>query len=140
MTGRQPPDDSVAIRVPRDVGLVVLELLGRRCGAVLDDPDDDALHWFLPTEAAETWEVAHTDVIEPESLPPLPSLERTQGPGPFWRMCPGESCSTNPDALRAAIADALVRCRSPQTRQVWRDGTGPAGATHTVTIPRAHSG
>ncbi|MFF3350821.1 hypothetical protein [Streptomyces sp. NPDC002779] len=38
----------------------------------------------------------------------IPPPRRTDGPGPHWRMCPGDDrWLTDPDALRAALGDAL---------------------------------
>ncbi|MCI3226128.1 hypothetical protein [Streptomyces sp. NP-1717] len=98
--------DWEAIRVPRFLGLTALDILGSRCGAVVDDPVEMALYWLIPVGAGATWEVATTRVDTEHLTIPVP--RRPRGPGPHWRMCPGEDrWLTDADALRAALEDAL---------------------------------
>lgn len=95
-----------AIRVPRVLGLTALDILGPRSGAVIDD--GHALYWFLPLGAVDGWEVESTWPISAGSSLTVPPARRTQGPGPCWRICPGDTnWHTDTAALRAAIEDAL---------------------------------
>ncbi|QTD96215.1 hypothetical protein [Streptomyces cyanogenus] len=46
-----PPVDAPewdAVRVPRQLGLSAMEILGARTGAVVEDPAQSALYFFLP--------------------------------------------------------------------------------------------
>lgn len=95
-----------AIRVPRSVGLAALAILGTRCGAVVED--STVLYFFAPVGTASAWEVENTRALGSGSAVTIPPARRTQGPGPHWRMCPGDgSWLTDPAALRAAIEDAF---------------------------------
>ncbi|MGW4300938.1 hypothetical protein ACWEHT_14365 [Streptomyces sp. NPDC004646] len=99
-----------AIRVPRDVGLAALAILGSRCGAVLEDPLSTAgvLYFFMPVGSAETWNVENTRALSTNSSVAIPPIRRTAGPGPRWRICPDEdNWLTDPAALEAAIGDAF---------------------------------
>ncbi|NUO43714.1 MAG: hypothetical protein HOV82_16960 [Streptomyces sp.] len=97
-----------AIRVPRSVGLAAMAILGTRCGAVVDDPLSTAVYFFTPVGTASAWEVENTRALSVGSAVTIPPPRRTQGPGPHWRMCPGEgSWLTDAAALRAAVEDAF---------------------------------
>lgn len=95
-----------AIRAQRSVGLAAMAILGARCGAVVEE--GTALFFFTPCGTAADWSVDHTEAVregEPVAIPPA---RRTQGPGPHWRMCPGEGrMLTDPQALKAALEDAF---------------------------------
>lgn len=97
-----------AIRVPRSVGLAAMAILGTRCGAVVEDPLSTAVYFFTPVGTQSAWEVENTRALGSGSVVTIPPARRTQGPGPHWRMCPGDgSWITDPDALRAAIEDGF---------------------------------
>lgn len=101
-------EDWDAIRVPRAVGLAAMAILGTRCGAVVEDPLSTAVYYFTPIGTASTWEAENTRALGVGSTVTIPPARRTQGPGPHWRMCPGEETwLTDPAALRAAIEDAF---------------------------------
>lgn len=96
-----------AVRVPRSVGLDALAILGSRSGAVLEDPLAAALYWFIPPSAAAGWDVLGTRILGEDSHLVVPPARRTRGPGPHWRICPGEDAwVTEAAALRAALEDA----------------------------------
>ncbi|KUM79272.1 hypothetical protein [Streptomyces curacoi] len=96
-----------AIRVPRSVGLAAMAILGTRCGAVVEE-SVSAVYFFTLVGTASGWEVENTRALGTGSAVTIPPSRRTQGPGPHWRMCPGDgSWHTDPDALRAAIEDAF---------------------------------
>lgn len=103
-----------AIRVPRSVGLDALAILGRRSGAVLEDPLTAALYFFVPSRAVAEWDVAGTRVLGDGDHVVIPPLRRTQGPGPHWRICPGDDgWATDRAALRAALEDATTPAAGP---------------------------
>ncbi|MEU4256244.1 hypothetical protein AB0B42_00805 [Streptomyces fradiae] len=91
----------------RSIGLTAVQILGARCGAVIDDPADMALCFFVP--AGTAWDVAGTALLDrPITIPPS---RRVTGPGPYWRVCPGDRWHTDPSALQAAIEDAYEGVR-----------------------------
>ncbi|MCX4575592.1 hypothetical protein OHB41_20850 [Streptomyces sp. NBC_01571] len=103
-----------AIRVTRSTGLTVMEILGSRCGAVVDDPVTTSLYFFVRVGTAEVWDVDTTRPLGEGSTVAIPPTRRTEGPGPHWRMCPGEDrWLTDADALKAALEDGLA---SPRPR------------------------
>lgn len=98
-----------AIRVPRSVGATAVAILGTRCGAVVEDPLNGVTYFFTPVGTAEVWAVDTTRALGVGSSVTIPPDRRVVGPGPHWRMCPGEDrWLTDPDALAAALADACA--------------------------------
>ncbi|MFH8577091.1 hypothetical protein [Streptomyces zaomyceticus] len=94
-----------AVRVPRSIGLIAVDILGQRSGAVIDD--GMALYWLLPLRSASQWDIVGTRVLRDGETLSIPPARRTIGPGPHWRICPGEDNHLTPaDALRAAVEDA----------------------------------
>ncbi|MGW0545889.1 hypothetical protein [Streptomyces altiplanensis] len=97
-----------AVRVPRSVGLTTIEVLGRRSGAVIEDPREPCLYWFVAAGTAGQWAVDNTQALGEGDFLSVPPARRAQGPGSYWRICPGGSdWLTDADALRAAVEDAL---------------------------------
>lgn len=94
-----------AIRIPYDVGLHVLKILGPRTGAVVEGAH--SFYWFVPVGTAKTWDVPKTAALGEGAWVTVPPDRRTwPGAGPFWRVCPtSESRLTDPAGLRAALAD-----------------------------------
>jgi hypothetical protein len=85
-----------------------MAILGTRCGAVVEDPLSAAVYYFAPVGSAAEWQVENTRALGAGSAVTIPPARRTQGPGPHWRMCPGDgNWHTDPAALRAAIEDAF---------------------------------
>lgn len=96
-----------AVRVPRSVGYDTVRILGVRAGAVLEDPQEACVYFFIETGAALTWNVPGTRVLARGSHVVIPPARRAQGPGPHWRVCPGDDqWITDAAALRAALEDA----------------------------------
>ncbi|MFJ5876922.1 hypothetical protein ACIQD1_19640 [Streptomyces sp. NPDC093088] len=93
-----------AVRVPRGIGLLTLEILGARSGAVIED--ERALYRLLPTGAATGCDITGTTVLNAGARVSVPPARRMAGPGPFWRVCPGDTWLTDADALRTAVEDA----------------------------------
>lgn len=97
-----------AVRVPRSIGLDALSILGGRSGAVLEDPSAATLYWFIPQGSSVGWDVPNTRALEQEDHIVIPPARRTKGPGPYWRICPGDGAwVTESAALRAALLDAF---------------------------------
>jgi hypothetical protein len=102
------PDEWDVIRVPRQLGLAAMSILGTRAGAVVEDPVQGALYFFVPLGTAADWDAENTRAMPGGARVPLPPERRTTGPGPHWRMCPGDGgWHTDPAALLAAIEDAF---------------------------------
>jgi hypothetical protein len=97
-----------AIRMPRSVGVAAMAILGTRGGAVVEDPLSAAVYYFVPCGTAADWNVEGTRALGDGASVAIPPARCTAGPGPRWRVCPGEDgWQTDPAALRAAIEDAL---------------------------------
>jgi hypothetical protein len=97
-----------AVRVPRNIGLTALTILGARSGAVIEDPNGLALYWFIRPGRATAWGVTNTVALSTGSFVVVPPARRTAGPGPHWRVCPGtKPWTTDVEALRTAVEDAL---------------------------------
>ncbi|MFL4904675.1 hypothetical protein ACJ6WF_16175 [Streptomyces sp. MMS24-I2-30] len=96
------------IRVPRSAGLAAMAILGTRCGAVVEDPLNAVVYYFVPAGSAAAWDVGNTTALSTGSAVTIPPTRRTEGPGPHWRMCPGEdNWLTEPHALQAALEDCF---------------------------------
>ncbi|WP_338683270.1 hypothetical protein QD712_20325 [Streptomyces acidiscabies] len=96
------------IRVPRSVGLSVVGILGRHCGAVVEDSVRSVVYFFTPVGAAGVWAVENTLAMGAGWTVTIPPARRTEGPGSYWRVCPGDGgWLTDPDILRTAIGDAF---------------------------------
>ncbi|MGW3491464.1 hypothetical protein [Streptomyces sp. NPDC001054] len=90
------------MRVPRGIGLSAVQILGARCGTAIDD-GVGGVYFLVPPGVS----IAGADPADPASAP-IPAGRRTSGPGPRWLVCPAETwLPTDPDALAAALADAL---------------------------------
>lgn len=97
-----------AIRTQKSVGLAAMTILGPRCGAVVEDASGMTVLFFTPRGTAASWSVEHSEAVPEGDGVAIPPARRTQGPGPYWRMCPGEGrMLTDPAALKAAIEDAF---------------------------------
>lgn len=97
-----------AVRVPRSVGLAAVTILGVRSGAVIEDPREPCLYWFIAAGSAGEWAVDNTQLLQAGAFLSVPPARRTDGPGPYWRICPGDTdWLTDVGALRAAVEDAL---------------------------------
>ncbi|MFF2525881.1 hypothetical protein [Streptomyces liangshanensis] len=132
------PEDWDAVRVPRVLGLTTLSILGSRSGAVVEDPAESALYWLIPAGTATSWAIDGTRIDTGHlSIPPL---RRMQGPGPHWRMCPGDDqWLTDPGALAAALEDALdPQAPPPYDTCDWH--AGPSGTARLVADVERSSG
>ncbi|RPK56273.1 hypothetical protein EES43_24835 [Streptomyces sp. ADI96-02] len=99
-----------AVRVPRSVGYDAVAILGSRSGAALQDPREGCLYFFITPGSADSWgnsDVPGARILGAGSHIVLPPPRRTTGPGPHWRICPGDKgLLTDTAALRAALEDA----------------------------------
>ncbi|MGH4029365.1 hypothetical protein ACQB60_10570 [Actinomycetota bacterium Odt1-20B] len=106
------------VRVPRHIGVRALEVLGTRSGAVIEDPNEPALYWFVPTGAAAVWDIPGTRPLGLNQHLVVPPARRVRGPGPHWRICPADGeLITDTVALRAAVQDAMATPRAPLTER-----------------------
>lgn len=97
-----------AIRVPEQVGVRALEILGGRSGAVIEDPRGRVFYWFVPTGTAAEWSVAGTRALGDHCHVSVPPDRKVAGYGPRWRITPGDGrMLTRSAPLRAAIEDAI---------------------------------
>lgn len=95
-----------AVRVPRQLGVAAMAILGTRCGAVLEYPH--AVYYFVPRGTAAGWDVAGTEAIGKGNTLTIPPARCTAAPGPHWRVCPGDGdWLTDAHALQAALEDCL---------------------------------
>jgi hypothetical protein len=86
-----------------------MSILGVRCGAVLDDPHGQSVYYFVPCGTAGSWDVQGTRALGVGASVTVPPPRRVTGPGPHWRVCPGDnSWVTDPRALQAALEDCLA--------------------------------
>jgi hypothetical protein len=109
-----------AIRVPQPLGVAAMTILGGRCGAVVEDPHAKVVYYFVPVGAAAQWEVEHTRAISDGGTVAIPPVRCTNGPGPHWRICPGDGgWLTDARALRAALEACLDLGAQPAYR--WED-------------------
>ncbi|GGS42116.1 hypothetical protein F2B00_03265 [Streptomyces parvus] len=99
-----------AVRVPRSVGSDAVAILGSRAGAALQDPHEGCLYFFIAPGTADSWkpeDAPGARILGAGSHVVFPPPRRTQGPGPHWRICPGDDgLLTDTAALRAALEDA----------------------------------
>ena len=100
------------IRVPRQLGIAAMAVLGADCGAVLEYPPKDVVYYFVACGTAAGWSVEGTHPIGKGGTLAIPPTRCTQPPGPHWRICPVESdWVTDAHALRAAL-EACLRSES----------------------------
>ncbi|WP_052229731.1 hypothetical protein [Streptomyces sp. CT34] len=105
-----------AIRVPRSIGVRCLDVLGGRSAAVVEDPRESALYWFIAPGASAGWDVAHTRPLGTTQYLVVPPLHRAAGPGLHWRIRPVEGrLITDARALRAAVEDVIGPPGAPNT-------------------------
>lgn len=101
-----------AVRVPRSVGSDAVAILGNRSGAALQDPHEGCLYFFITPGSADSWktsDVPGARILGSGTHVVFPPARRTSGPGPHWRICPGDDgLLTDTAALRAALEDAAA--------------------------------
>lgn len=98
-----------AVRVPRQLGLAAMAILGPRCGAVLEYPHKEVVYYFVRCGTAAGWAIEGTQTLGNGSTLTIPPARRTEAPGPHWRVCPGDSdWLTDARALQAALEDCLL--------------------------------
>jgi hypothetical protein len=97
-----------AVRVPRQLGLAAMAILGARCGAVLEYPHKEVVFFFVQCDTAAGLAIEGTQPLGKGSTLTIPPARRTESPGPRWRVCPGDSdWLTDTRALQAALEDCL---------------------------------
>ncbi|MEU6534443.1 hypothetical protein [Streptomyces sp. NPDC047000] len=97
-----------AVRVPLDLGLATLHLLGDESGAVIRDGFGSILYWLIAPGAAAGWGLERVSVLGRGHHVAVPPLHRTTGPGLYWQVPPtrGLECTSAP-RLHAALHAAL---------------------------------
>ncbi|ARF59845.1 hypothetical protein B1H19_32960 [Streptomyces gilvosporeus] len=106
-----------AVRVPRSIGVCCLDILGGRSAAVVEDPRESALYWFIATGASAGWDVAQTRPLGMTQYLVVPPLHRVAGPGLHWRIRPAEGrLITDVRALRVAVEGTIGPLVPPGTK------------------------
>lgn len=77
-----------AVRVDAHLGRAALRTFAGRSGAVIEDPRESALYWFVPQGATVDWDVPGTRALGLRQHLVVPGRERRQAPGPWWRIPP----------------------------------------------------
>ncbi|MGW4955430.1 hypothetical protein [Streptomyces parvulus] len=94
------------------------------CGPVIEDPGNSWLYWLVPPGSADLWAPhAHSVCVGAPHTITLPSLDRTEPPGPFWH--------------RPMASDRLVPMRPlhQALRQIRPEPTPPASLTGLLNFP-----
>ncbi|MFI6764964.1 hypothetical protein [Streptomyces sp. NPDC050355] len=103
-----------AVRVPRSIGIRALAILGTRSGAVIEDPYEPAVYWFVREGATTGWDVPETRPLSVTQHLVVPPPHRIEGPGPHWRIRLTDGrLITDVRALRRAIEVAVAPFRGP---------------------------
>jgi hypothetical protein len=93
-----------AVRVPTSMGLPALAALGERSGAVIEDPREPVLYWFVHRGTASDWNVPETRPLGLDQYLVVPEPHRVRGPGPHWRIRPGDRpLCTDAASLRTVL-------------------------------------
>lgn len=104
-----------AVRVPRTIGVHALAILGNRSGAVIEDPREPAVYWFVRRGSATGWDLSETRPLGMNQHLVVPPRDRVEGPGPHWRIRPVDGgLITDVRALRAAVEAAVAWFRAPR--------------------------
>lgn len=97
-----------AIRVKQPLGDTVLERLGTRTGAVIEDPWGKALYWLVRKGTAATWDAPGSRALGVACWVTVPGPLAGDA-GPYWRVpIVTNGVCTEPRALREAL-EAAVR-------------------------------
>ncbi|WP_151478134.1 hypothetical protein [Streptomyces albicerus] len=99
-----------AVRVPLATGVRILDHLGPRTGAVIEDGfgGSGILYWLIPPGAAETWHLPPAQILGPGSHVAIPPRHRTCAPGLHWRVPPTRTRHwTDPASLHTALRTTL---------------------------------
>ncbi|MCX4588136.1 hypothetical protein [Streptomyces sp. NBC_01481] len=103
-----------AVRAPRSIGIRALAILGNHSGAVIEDPCEPAVYWFVREGSTTGWEVPETRPLGVTQYLVVPPAHRVKGPGPHWRISPTDGrLITDVRALRTAIEAAVAPFRGP---------------------------
>ncbi|GAA2070530.1 hypothetical protein GCM10009801_21340 [Streptomyces albiaxialis] len=99
-----------AVRVPHAVALTVLDKLGSAPGAILVDPQEQALYFFVPPRATDEWELANVRLLGVATFVVVPPPERIAPPGPYWLAEPGRQPwpLADAEALHAVLAEHVA--------------------------------
>ncbi|WP_432104454.1 hypothetical protein [Streptomyces sp. bgisy091] len=96
-----------AIRVPRFVGLQVIELLGPQVGPVIVNPAARTMYFLVPPGTTAAWTtLAPTTVLGKGSHVFLPARHQQKPPGPYW-LTPCRQPLADTPTLRTTLASLL---------------------------------
>ncbi|WUH92462.1 hypothetical protein OG900_21710 [Streptomyces sp. NBC_00433] len=73
-----------AVRVPSNIGQWALAALGESSGAVIEDPHERVLYWFVAQGATAEWDIPEIRLLGRAQYLVVPERGRLRGPGPHW--------------------------------------------------------
>lgn len=118
------------IRVPRHVGLAMLQRLSHVGPPVIVDPAERALYFLVPVGAADGWELPDRRILDIRREIILPPTQRQMPPGRYWLTSPTWSARrAGHRSLRAALEgvwNSLLASRT-ETRPVSATVVGVYG-------------
>ncbi|MGW6244434.1 hypothetical protein [Streptomyces roseolus] len=111
------------IRAPRSIGLLALDILDARSGAVIED--EKAFCWLFPAESKQSWTITNSQVLPAGTTLAVPLARLTASPEPHWQICPGaDQLPTTAAALRAALEDASATVAAQPTSDLSAGSAG----------------
>ena len=102
-----------AVRAPYYLGAAAVDQLGEACGAVIYDPREPALYWFVEHGSTAGWVVPHTRALGETHYLAIPALAATL-PGLHWLIPPDERLLTDVALLREALLNAINEQLGPR--------------------------
>lgn len=97
-----------AVRVPRFMGLAVLDRMQSSPGSVIVDPQERALYFFVPKGATSSWDLAEVRLLRGGQFLVVPPSDRFLPPGPYWLVEPGHWLSlASPEELHSTLGRAV---------------------------------
>jgi hypothetical protein len=97
------------VRVPLHCGASALAVLGSASGAVIEDPRETVLYWLVPAGATMGWNMRGTRPLSRTHHLVVPDRNRVRGPGPRWRVRPGNGrLLTDVAELRRALEAVIA--------------------------------
>ncbi|MGP3959733.1 hypothetical protein ACTWPT_27350 [Nonomuraea sp. 3N208] len=96
--------ESDGIRVPRHVGLAMLQHLPNVNQPVIVDPAERPLYFLVPVGATDSWKLPNRRILDVRRQIILPSAQRQMPLGRYWLTSPTWSARrAGPRLLRAAL-------------------------------------
>jgi hypothetical protein len=105
------------VRVPHNLGLIAIDRLGRRCGAVICDPWSRTLFFLVERDSTTDWNVRGTFAGSTATYVTVPPLDGRLS-HLHWQRPPAEGCVvTSTDHLHTALTEAVAYQLGPRTEQ-----------------------